>query len=127
MRAMPDTDLDGWLRELFASIDSQETATFTGFLTPDAQFRFGSMPAVDGVPAITSAVDGFFTNIAGSQHSVSEWWRQDHTVVCRGEVNYRRHDGTEIALPFANFMRLQGDKIDRYLIYADPGPLFSET
>ena len=52
------------LAELFASIDAMDTAGFLARLSPDAVFRFGSMPMVQGTDAIGAAVDGFFATIA---------------------------------------------------------------
>lgn len=119
----PDT---GWLNELFAAVDAKDTAAFVGFLTPDAQFRFGSAPAVSGTEAIAAAVDGFFATIAGCRHRIDNTWSRDDTLVCEGEVTYRRHDGTEITLPFADIFDLSGEKISRYQIYMDIAPLYAE-
>jgi len=114
-----------WLDDLFASIDTQDTVRFTGFLTPDATFRFGSAPAVAGREQIGAAVDGFFGSIAGCQHRLANTWSGDGTLVCEGEVTYRRHDGSEITLPFANVFGLQGDRIKNYKIYVDVAPLYA--
>jgi hypothetical protein len=45
--------------------------------------------------------------------------------VCEGEVTYRRHDNSEITLPFADAFDLRGDLISGYRIYIDIAPLFA--
>jgi hypothetical protein len=45
--------------------------------------------------------------------------------VCEGLVTYTRLDGSQVIVPFVNVFYLRGDKIARYLIYIDNGPLFA--
>lgn len=116
----------GWLEDLFASVDALDTARFVGFLSPDAEFRFGSAPAVSGTEQIAAAVDGFFSTIAGCRHRLANTWIDESTIACEGEVTYRRHDGSEITLPFANVFDMAGDLISRYKIYIDVAPLYAE-
>lgn len=114
-----------WLYRLFAAIDAHDTAAFLQFLAPDAQFRFGSSEQVQGHAAIGSAVDGFFASIAGCEHLLQRVWQTDDSLVCQGQVSYRRQDGSSITLPFANVFELAGDRISGYYIYADLGPLYA--
>ncbi len=111
---------------LFAAIDANDAAAFVGFLTDDAVFRFGSSPAVRGREAVRSAVDGFFGTIAGCSHNVTQTMASGSTLVCEGEVTYRRHNGTEITLPFADVFEYDGDLIAEYRIYMDIGPLYAD-
>jgi len=111
---------------LFAAIDANDVAAFVGFLTDDAVFRFGSAPAVRGRSAVQAAVDGFFGTIAGCSHNVQNTIGSGSTLVCEGEVTYRRHDGSEITLPFANVFEYDDGLISHYKIYADIGPLLAE-
>ncbi len=115
-------NLDG----LFASIDAKDTTTFLEFLADDAVFRFGSAPAVQGHAAIGIAVDGFFGSIAGSNHNLNKPLRDGSTLVCEGEVTYRRHSGTEVTLPFTNVFELDGELISHYKIHIDIAPLYAE-
>lgn len=114
--------LDG----LFASIDAKDSDAFLAFLTRDATFRFGSAPEVRGHDAIRAGVDGFFTTIAGSRHALKNVLGDDGTLVCEGEVTYRRHDGSELTLPFTNVFGLDGKLISHYKIYIDIAPLYAE-
>ncbi len=110
---------------MFAAIDAKDTATFVSYLTEDAVFRFGSAPPVRGRGAIAEAVDRFFSTIAGSRHSIRNSLRSGATLVCEGDVTYRRHDGSEIALPFTDVLELEGELIAHYKIYIDIAPLYA--
>jgi len=111
---------------IFAAIDSKDTQAFVGFLTDDAVFRFGSAPAVRGREAIFAAVDGFFGTIAGCSHDVRKTLASGPTLVCEGEVTYRRQNDTEITLPFTDIFEYEGDLISQYKIYIDIGPLYAD-
>ena len=121
------TDADSRLArldDLFTAIDAKDTERFLGFLTDEASFRFGSAPAVQGKEAIHSAVDGFFSSIAGLSHDLARSVAEDDVVVCEGEVTYTRHDATTITLPFINVFEFDGELISNYKIYMDVGPLY---
>ncbi|MDJ0749839.1 MAG: nuclear transport factor 2 family protein [Woeseiaceae bacterium] len=110
---------------LFAAIDNKDAASFVQYLAEDAVFRFGSAPPVRGRAAIREAVDGFFATIAGCRHAIGNSLRSGRTLVCEGEVTYRRHDDSEITLPFTNVFEYQGKLIAHYKIYIDIGPLYA--
>jgi limonene-1,2-epoxide hydrolase len=121
------TDADSRLArldDLFTAIDAKDTERFLGFLTDEASFRFGSAPAVQGKKAIHSAVDGFFSSVAGLSHDLARAVAEGDVVVCEGEVTYTRHDATTISLPFVNVFEFDGQLISNYKIYMDVGPLY---
>lgn len=124
MAAAPAGSAD-WLRQLFAAVDASDATRFSDFLAPDAVFRFGAAPAVQGRQEITTAVAGFFSSIAGCNHRLARTWSGDGTLACEGEVTYRRHDGSEITLPFVNVFELSDNLISGYRIYIDIGPLYA--
>ncbi len=111
---------------MFAAIDSKDAPAFVGFLTEDAVFRFGSAPPVRGREAILAAVGGFFDTIAGCSHDIQKTLASGATLVCEGEVTYRRPDETEITLPFTDILEYDGDLIAQYKIYIDIGPLYAD-
>ena len=117
---------DGDIGGLFAAIDAQDSAAFVGYLTDDAVFRFGSAPPVQGRAAVQAAVEGFFSSIAGLSHAINKSLRDGCTLVCEGEVTYTRHDGTTVAIPFADVFEYAGDKIAEYKIYIDIAPLYAD-
>lgn len=121
------SEVSGWLERLFRSIDEKDVDAFVNFLTPDASFRFGSAPAVQGHTAIREAVGDFFSTIAGCRHELRRTWHDDDSLVCEGTVTYRRHNGSAITLPFADVFVFCDGLIERYSIYADVNPLYDQT
>ena len=119
---MPNRD---WWSSLFATIDGKRTQEFAEFLTHDGEFRFGSQPAVHGQANVAAYVDAFFGMIGGSKHELLRTWDADDSTVCEGLVTYTRLDGSQVTIPFVNVFYLSGDKVARYLIYIDNGPLFA--
>jgi ketosteroid isomerase-like protein len=123
---MPDESASSArVKSVFAAIDRKDTAQFIAFLTPDAVFRFGSAAPVRGRDEIAGAVDVFFSSISGCRHVLHNTWQSANSFACEGEVTYRRHDNSEITLPFADAFDLRGDLISGYRIYIDIAPLFA--
>ena len=120
-----DTNHEHWMASLFASIDRMDAAAFAGHLAPEARFAFGNAPPVTGREAIGQAVAGFFAALGGLRHAIERHWSCGDTLICHGTVTYRRKDGSEVALPFANVMTLAGGLATDYRIYADLTPLFA--
>jgi ketosteroid isomerase-like protein len=118
-----DSPDKAWWEQLFAAIDARDAVAFSARLTADADFRFGNMPVVSGTAAITAAVGGFFSSVAGCRHALLRTWVDDTTVACEGSVTYTRHDGTAVTVPFANVFELSGRLIRSYRIYIDNSPL----
>jgi limonene-1,2-epoxide hydrolase len=119
---MPSKD---WWSSLFATIDGKCAQEFAQFLTPDGEFRFGSQPSVHGQSGVAAYVEAFFGMIGSSRHELVRTWEADGSTVCEGLVTYTRLDGSQVTIPFVNVFDLHGDKVARYLIYIDNGPLFA--
>jgi ketosteroid isomerase-like protein len=117
---------EGMLDKLFAAIDAMDAAAFAEFITEDGEFRFGSAPVVKGRAAIQDAVAGFFATIDGLSHSVTRVWRDNTSLACEGEVCYRRHDGSEIVIPFVDVFECEDELISAYKIYIDIAPLYAQ-
>lgn len=117
--------LRDWIAELFAAIDRQDADAFAGFFTEDAIFAFGNLPVVEGRAAIRDFVAGFFGSVHALSHTVPDAWRAGSAVVCRGMVTYTRHDGSTLAVPFANVIGMEGDRACDYRIYTDASALYA--
>ena len=113
-----------WVEELFRRVDAKDCDGWLGYLAPDARFRFGNAPAVEGRQAIREAVRAFFGAVSGLRHDISDVWRQSDTVISRGAVTYTRLDGSELAVPFATIFEMDGDLIRDYSVYADISQLY---
>ena len=111
---------------MFAAIDALDGDAFVAYLTENAEFRFGSAPAVQGRTAIKSAVGGFFGTIAGCSHTIDRTFADGDALVCEGEVTYRRHDGSEVTLPFTDVFDYEDGLIASYRIYIDVAPLYAD-
>lgn len=118
-------DNTAFVRRVFDSVDGKDTKGFLSFFDKDAQFRFGSAPAVTGKEAIGEAVDDFFTSIKGLRHEILETWSDAGTVICQGQATYTRIDDSKVTLPFVTIWRMRGERIKEYLIYVDIQPLYS--
>jgi hypothetical protein len=115
------------MKELFQAIDDKNGDRFVTFLTENARFKFGNADAVEGRAAILQAVVAFFASIQKVEHQLLESCRERELVFCRGTVTYTRHDGTRLAVPFANFFKMSGDLISQYQIYVDTSELYART
>ncbi len=113
------------LTDLFAAIDRGDAEAFAAFLSADARFRFGNAEPIHGRAAIRDAVAGFFGAIAGAQHTLEDSWDTGNAVVCHGTVRYTRRDGSTLVVPFANVMKMEGERIGEYLIFVDTSTLFA--
>jgi ketosteroid isomerase-like protein len=111
-------------RSLFAAIDAMDAAAFARYLTEDAVFQFGNVPAVRGRAAIEAFVAQFFSALAAVEHRLEAAWTQDGRTTCHGTVTYTRHDGSTLTVPFANVLYCEGGRVARYLIYIDNSALF---
>lgn len=118
-------EIPSWVSQLFRSIDGKDAEAFAAFLTEDAEFRYGSQPAVLGRAAVREHIAGFFSSLEGLGHELRGFWWGEAGEVCfiQGEVTYALPGGSTVTLPFLNQFVLRAGRIHRYLIYADPTPL----
>jgi len=109
---------------VFAAIDRMDVEGFVAHLAPEARFVYGSRPPVEGVDRIASSVRTFLAAFEGIHHAIDRVLDcGPDVVVMEGSVTYRRHDGREVTVPFANIFGLEGDLIRDYRVYVDPSPL----
>lgn len=125
VRSDPPATAPAWVPALFASIDAQDLPRFLSFLATDASFKFGNLPAAIGHADIGAAVTAFFGSIAALRHELLHVWTSDAHVIVQGVVHYTRLDGGKVSLPFVTVFRMSSDRIDDYLIYIDPTPLYA--
>lgn len=113
------------LDTLFRAIDAKDADAFAALLAPDCEFRFGNLPTVHGRVAVREFVAGFFASIAELAHVVEASWQVGDDLICHGRVTYTRHDGSTLAVPFANMLRRSPAGYARYLIFADTSALYA--
>ncbi len=107
------------IENLYKSVDVKDLNYLQNTLAADVRFRIGSHDAIQGIDAALAANHGFFASIESMQHSIDRVWSQQDNVICHGQVNYVRLDGSKYSAPFATILTMQGDKIQDYLVYAD--------
>ncbi|MEE9553221.1 MAG: nuclear transport factor 2 family protein [candidate division Zixibacteria bacterium] len=118
-------ETQSFVKSVFDSVDAKDANKFISFLTDDATFKFANMEAVVGKDNVKQAVAGFFGSINGMSHKIHESFDHNGTIVNRGEVTYTRLDKSELTVPFANFFKMNGEKIKEYLIYVDASELYA--
>lgn len=111
---------------VFESIDQFDPETFVSFMTEDASFRFGNIPAVTGRDHIRNFVGQFFQSIKAIRHDQLEVWEHEGVMLMNGRVTYTRHDDSDLQVFFANTFKLQGGKIKEYLIFVDTSELYKQ-
>lgn len=114
-----------WLLDLFRAIDRKDVDAILEFMTPGGVFRFGNAPGIQGHEAIRAAVSAFYDSFSAIRHELDRVWADGNTLVCEGRTTYTRHDGIEVKVPFADVFDLEGDRIAKYVIYADIAPLYA--
>lgn len=115
---------DKWMGSLFDAIDSKDADSFATFLTENCTFTFGNMPTVSGRAGVREMVAGFFNSIAGISHTIQQSWTTGDAAICHGMVTYTRHDESELQVPFANILKMDGPLIEDYRIYIDTSQLY---
>lgn len=115
-----------WVVKLFASVDEKNVEKFSSFLSDDCSFRFGNLPAVQGMDDISKFIGDFFESIKSLKHDISDIWIIPDGAICHGMVSYIRHDKSVLSIPFSNILKSDNGKIYEYLIFADTTQLYAQ-
>ena len=118
-----------YVADLFHAVDALNATAFAERFTEDGTFRFGNAPAVVGRRQIEESVAGFFSTIGGLQHEiVGVWsgaWEGGAVTSIETMVTYRRKDATLTdAIPVNSTLRMRGDLIADFRVFADISPVF---
>ncbi|MGB1236713.1 MAG: nuclear transport factor 2 family protein [Pseudomonadales bacterium] len=108
------------LARLYAWVDARDSAALADILHPEVRFRIANHGWIEGRQAVLEANAHFFASIAHMQHSLMHIHSHQGCLVCCGEVDYRRLDGSALnAVPFSTVLRLQAGLIVHYQVYVD--------
>jgi hypothetical protein len=116
---------------VFETIDEMKADEYASYFAEDASFRFGNAEPIVGRQTIRDAMVVFFSTIKGLRHEVvgvweGEWERGDVYSV-ETEVTYTRKDDAVVSnLPATSTMRMYGDRIQDWRIFADISPVYEE-
>ena len=111
------------LDDLFKTIDAKNLNGFLELLSPNASFRFGNAPTIQGHDAIGKTLGTFFDGIEALKHDLNRIWTHETSIVCDGEVTYTRKDGSQLTVPFAMILGFRADLISECLTYIDVSEL----
>jgi hypothetical protein len=122
--------IEVYVAHLFDAVDSLNATAFAERFAEDGTFRFGNAPAVVGRQQIAESVAGFFSTIGGLQHQIvgvwSGGWEGGAVTSVETTVTYRRTDATVTdALPVTSTLRMRGDLIADFRVFADISPVFA--
>ena len=121
------TELSGVTR-VFETIDEMKADEYASYFAEDASFRFGNAEPIVGRQTIRNAMVVFFATIKGLRHEVvGVWkgeWEQGDVYSVETEVTYTRTDDGVVSLPATSTMRMYGDLIQDWRIFADISPVY---
>jgi hypothetical protein len=121
------TDVFGVTR-VFETIDEMKADEYASYFAEDASFRFGNAEPIVGRQTIRDAMVVFFSTIKGLHHEVvGVWegeWEQGDVYSVETEVTYKRTDDGVVSLPATSTMRMNGDLIQDWRIFADISPVY---
>jgi len=112
-----------WIRRTLESLDDGDAAGFCEYLAEDSSFIFANNDPVDGRDAIHTFVEGFIDSLQTTNHSIDETFQVPGRTVVRGEVEYVRHDGSTLEVPFTNIFETDDGEIEVYQVYVDNSAL----
>lgn len=124
------TSTQHYVADLFDAVDALDATAFAERFTEDGAFRFGNAPPVVGRQRIEASVAGFFSAISGLKHEiVGVWsgvWEGGAVTSVETTVTYRRKDATVTdAIPVTSTLRMRGDLIADFRVFADISPVFA--
>jgi SnoaL-like domain len=124
------TSTQHYVADLFDAVDALDATAFAERFTEDGAFRFGNAPPVVGRQQIEASVAGFFSTISGLKHEiVGVWsgvWEGGAVTSVETTVMYLRKDATVTdAIPVTSTLRMRGDLIADFRVFADISPVFA--
>lgn len=108
-----------FIKALYENVDAKNTDHLNEVLSKAVHFRIGNHDAVIGKPAVLEANRNFFNSIASMSHTIENVWGSQEDIICNGQVDYVRLNGSRYSAPFATVLKMQENQIRDYRVYAD--------
>ncbi|EEX34312.1 MULTISPECIES: nuclear transport factor 2 family protein [Vibrio] len=108
-----------FIRTLYQIVDNKDARALAELLHPDVMFTFSNAETVSGVNAVTAINAQFFASIQTMNHTFAGMYEVGDTLVCEGQVDYIRLDGSAYDAKFATILTLKDGLIYQYKIFAD--------
>jgi len=105
--------------DLYKAVDNKSVERLSVFMADVIHFRIANYPPVIGKEATLEANRSFFSSIDSMTHRIDNIWECGDDIICNGNVDYIRLDGSEYSVPFATVLKIKDDKIVEYLVYVD--------
>lgn len=120
------TDED-WVAGFFHAADRKEIDALAEWFADDIELRFANNAPIHGKIAAREAMGGFYDTITGMRHAREHIIMDGNNAAQQAVVTYTRHDGREVSLPVASYLRrTEAGPLDRLWIYIDIAPLYAE-
>ncbi|WP_033294831.1 nuclear transport factor 2 family protein [Amycolatopsis jejuensis] len=114
-----------WWVDLYARIDAFDPALADELLTEDHSFTMGNRPALVGREAFQQAAEHLQGVVASMHHTFVKVIEDGDHSTLEAIVEYRKHDGTVVALPVLTAIERRDGRIAAQRVYVDPAPLFA--
>ena len=107
------------ITELYAIVDQRDAQALSTMLHPNVSFHFSNAEPIRGKDLTTAANAQFFASITSMKHTFTAVYECGETIVCEGQVDYIRLDGTSYDAKFATILTLNEGLIEQYKIFAN--------
>lgn len=113
----------GWIKQTFDALDDGDPEGFCEHLTSDCTFIYANLDPVEGRDAVRDFVANFIESVETTDHTIDEFVQSPGRVLVRGTVEYTRHDGSSLEVPFADAFEVNDEGIETYQVYVDVSEL----
>jgi len=108
-----------FIKELYKTVDNKNIEKLSDFIADNVHFRIANYDPVIGKEAALESNRSFFSSITSMAHRIDNIWECGDDLICNGNVDYIRLNGSEYSVPFATVLKIKNDKIIEYLVYVD--------
>ncbi|NOH61754.1 nuclear transport factor 2 family protein [Vibrio sp. RE88] len=104
---------------LYRIVDNKDVTALAELLHPNVVFTFSNAESITGLEAVKAANSQFFASIHSMSHTFAGVYEANGILICDGQVNYVRLDGSLHSAKFATILALKDGLIHQYKIFAD--------
>lgn len=115
------------IADLYQAVDKRDIEYLEQTLSETIRFRIGNNPVMQDKKQILEANQQFFNSIQSMRHTIegvvyeaaTKFKQTADKIVCHGQVDYVRLDGTSHSAVFSTLLQIENKKITNYLVFAD--------
>lgn len=109
---------------VFEAADSRVPTALPAFFSKDICFRFGNAPVIEGLAAVTKALEEFYEYVVEIQHEILGIINEGNAWSVETVVYYRDRFGRRFQFPAVTLMFVRGGEIYDYRIFVDNSAMF---